>query len=94
MQSDKTRLDAASRRKLRMANTHPQKIQQSFSYGAILIPLVSNRLQTSDRSRNNFWLAIPTGGKAWHNNTSCLDQLCFWLGVVANRPWCMDNPHT
>ena len=24
--------------------------------------------QTSDRSKNNFWLAIPTGGEAWHNN--------------------------
>ena len=31
--------------------------------------LFGNRaFQTSDRSRNNFWLAIPTGGEAWHNN--------------------------
>ena len=31
--------------------------------------LFGNRpFQTSDRSRNNFWLAIPTSGEAWHNN--------------------------
>lgn len=24
--------------------------------------------QTNDRSTNNVWLAIPTGGEAWHNN--------------------------
>lgn len=31
--------------------------------------LFGNRaFQTSDRSQNNLWLAIPTGGEAWHNN--------------------------
>ncbi len=28
----------------------------------------SRPFQTSERSTNNVWLAIPTGGEAWHNN--------------------------
>lgn len=28
----------------------------------------SRSFRTSDHSQNNFWLAIPSGGEAWHNN--------------------------
>lgn len=28
----------------------------------------SRSFETTEHSRNNFWLAIPTSGEAWHNN--------------------------
>jgi stearoyl-CoA desaturase (Delta-9 desaturase) len=39
---------------------------------------------TRDRSRNNFWLAIPTLGEAWHNNHHAFPSSA-WLGLRARE---------
>jgi len=45
----------------------------------------SQRYQTSDTSRNNFWLALLTMGEGWHNNhhtyMSSTNQGFFWWEV-------------
>jgi stearoyl-CoA desaturase (delta-9 desaturase) len=42
--------------------------------------------QTSDRSRNNFWLAIPSWGQSWHNNHHAFQN----SAVVGFKWWQID----
>ena len=45
----------------------------------------SRRYQTTDDSRNNFWIALWTGGEGWHNNhhhyMASVKQGFFWWEV-------------
>ena len=42
--------------------------QFTFSINSITHLYGSRPFNTSEESTNNIWLAIPTGGEAWHNN--------------------------
>ena len=42
--------------------------QFTFSINSITHLYGSRPFNTSEQSTNNIWLAIPTGGEAWHNN--------------------------
>lgn len=42
--------------------------QFTFCINSITHLYGSRAFNTSEQSRNNIWLAIPTGGEAWHNN--------------------------
>jgi stearoyl-CoA desaturase (delta-9 desaturase) len=40
----------------------------TFSINSVAHLVGSRRYETTDRSRNNFWLALITMGEGWHNN--------------------------
>lgn len=57
--------------------------QTTYAVNSICHVFGSRPFKTSDRSTNNFWLAIPTLGGSWHNNhhafpDSAINGLKWW----------------
>lgn len=50
----------------------------SWTIGSISHIYGYRPFNTSDSSRNNIWLAIPTGGESWHNNHHAFPNSAFF----------------
>lgn len=50
----------------------------SWTIGSISHIYGSRPFNTRDFSRNNMWLAIPTGGESWHNNHHAFPNSAFF----------------
>jgi stearoyl-CoA desaturase (delta-9 desaturase) len=57
----------------------------TFTINSLSHVFGSRRYQTTDTSRNNFWLALITLGEGWHNNHHCYqsstNQGFFWWEI-------------
>jgi stearoyl-CoA desaturase (delta-9 desaturase) len=57
----------------------------TFSVNSLAHMWGSRRYQTTDDSRNNFWIALWTGGEGWHNNhhhyMASVKQGFFWWEI-------------
>jgi stearoyl-CoA desaturase (delta-9 desaturase) len=57
----------------------------TFTINSLSHVFGSRRYQTTDTSRNNFWLALITMGEGWHNNHHCYqnstNQGFFWWEI-------------
>ncbi len=60
----------------------------TFTINSLAHVFGSRRFETSDTSRNNFWLALLTMGEGWHNNhhryQSSTNQGFFWWEIDAS----------
>jgi stearoyl-CoA desaturase (delta-9 desaturase) len=50
--------------------------QASYSINSLAHVYGSRRFETTDHSRNNFWLALITMGEGWHNNHHYCKSSC------------------
>ncbi len=57
----------------------------TFSVNSLAHLWGSRRYETTDDSRNNFWIALWTGGEGWHNNhhhyMSSVNQGFYWWEI-------------
>ena len=57
----------------------------TFSVNSLAHMWGSRRYKTTDDSRNNFWIALWTGGEGWHNNhhhyMSSVNQGFYWWEI-------------
>lgn len=60
----------------------------TFTINSLAHVFGSRRFETTDTSRNNFWLALVTMGEGWHNNhhhyQSSVNQGFYWWEIDAS----------